>query len=85
MAMKFLVMVSVEAIKLGCTDDCQTIEEGYECIVPGTLCRKICGNGYQNDTEQCDDKNEIDNDGCTNCKVDEFYKCREWGMTWYDY
>jgi len=73
---------------LGCSDDCQTIEYGYECIEPGKLCRLICGNGYYNKTdkygeEECDDGNTIPDDGCTNCKVDYGYKCPVFGEPWY--
>lgn len=50
--------------------------------MPGQLCRKICGNGYQNATEECDDGNEDPNDGCTDCKVDFGYKCPVWGQLW---
>jgi len=73
---------------LGCTDDCQRIEDRYECIEPGKLCRLICGNGHYNKTleygeEQCDDGNTIEKDGCTKCEVDYGYKCPVFGQPWY--
>lgn len=72
---------------LGCSSDCLTIEYGYECIVPGQLCRLICGNGYHNKTdkygdEQCDIADSIYRKGCTNCRVDYGYKCPTFGEPW---
>lgn len=46
----------------------------------------MCGDGYesngpsqQDGRESCDDGNQIDNDGCTNCKIDVGYEFVEWG------
>lgn len=38
-------------------------------------CRPICGNGYPNVSEQCDDGNLVPNDGCTNCTIDPLMNC----------
>lgn len=35
----------------------------------------ICGDGYLNQEEQCDDGNNIDDDGCSSiCKIEDIYK-----------
>jgi fibro-slime domain-containing protein len=45
--------------------------------VPGTPCAKLggCGDGLLQNDEQCDDKNTVDHDGCTSCKVDSGWIC----------
>lgn len=30
----------------GCSADCQTVEDGYECLKWGEQCTKKCGNGH---------------------------------------
>ena len=34
-----------------------------------------CGNGALETSEECDDANNVSGDGCSNCKVDQFYEC----------
>jgi cysteine-rich repeat protein len=59
----------------GCSAVC-TIDSGYECPTPGTLCNKICSNGVINSPEACDDGNETPSDGCsTTCTLDSGYEC----------
>ena len=54
----------------GCSADCQTVEDGWECPTWGQPCRKICGNGVVDTytlstgvvvTEECDLGNSDDN------------------------
>jgi fibro-slime domain-containing protein len=41
---------------------------------------KNCGNGKQDATEQCDDGNKEDKDGCNRlCQIAADYQCPEWG------
>ena len=47
----------------GCSADCQTIEPGYECHVPGKPCTPICGDSMLTGSETCDDGNTTDGDG----------------------
>jgi len=55
----------------GCSSDCKTIGAGWDCPVPGIACRaKQCGDGMRRGSEQCDDGNPTNNDGCTACVVD---------------
>ncbi len=68
---------------VGCSDDCKTIETGWECPTWGSACRKICGNGLENAPEACDDGNQTPSDGCTSCTVDPGYKFKAWGQLWY--
>jgi|GEM_PF-6430655 len=41
-----------------------------------------CGDGIRDEFEECDDGNDIDGDGCTNCKVDPGYECNAEGDCW---
>ena len=67
----------------GCSDDCQTIEDGWACNqINGKSgkCTPICGDGklkgIENQTGYCDDGNLIPNDGCSNiCVVNSGYSC----------
>ncbi len=36
---------------------------------------QICGNNRWEGTEQCDDGNYIDGDGCSSCMIDQYYVC----------
>ncbi len=70
-----------KTLKIGCSKDCQTIEPGWECPFVGQPCRKICSNGYVNDTapytENCDDGNLNNGDGCdSTCHIEPGWKCR---------
>lgn len=49
----------------GCSSDCQVIEPGYRCIVPGRACTPICGDGVVKGGETCDDGNTESGDGCS--------------------
>jgi cysteine-rich repeat protein len=49
---------------LACTDDCMF--DGSGCTVEGW-----CGDGAINPDEQCDDGNDTDWDGCTDCAITE--------------
>jgi cysteine-rich repeat protein len=61
-------------------DACQGFDQGADCMFPGGsgLCdngacvSSVCGNGYIEPDELCDDENRDDLDGCRNdCKSDE--------------
>ena len=60
----------------GCSADCQTIEPGYECHVPGKPCTPICGDSMLTGSETCDDGNTTDGDGCSStCQVEAGATC----------
>ncbi len=48
-----------------CTATCQ-IETGWACSKPGRPCTPVCGDGLVRGTEQYDDHNRINGDGCDN-------------------
>ncbi|MCK5689991.1 DUF4215 domain-containing protein, partial [Myxococcota bacterium] len=52
-----------------------TEDSGWECS--GAICNLICGNGYtdEDNSEECDDGNDVAGDGCTACVVDEGWDC----------
>jgi len=65
----------------GCTNTC-TPEPGYTCFGDlGQLsnCQgapQVCGNGAVEGTEQCDDGDTADQDGCdSNCQIEDGYEC----------
>ncbi len=68
----------------GCDSHCQ-IETKFDCAnVPGaaTVCVPACGDGivqFSNFGEQCDDGNNVDGDGCTDCAVDAGWVCPSQG------
>lgn len=42
----------------------------------GSQCYSICGDGYKVETEECDDFNSIDLDGCSsNCETEVNWIC----------
>jgi len=59
--------------KDGCSDEC-AVEEGWTCSGVPSICSAICGDGITiiEGKEECDDKNSILNDGCSNsCKIEK--------------
>ncbi|MBN1961459.1 MAG: DUF4215 domain-containing protein, partial [Deltaproteobacteria bacterium] len=64
----------------GCDSSCIP-EPGWTCsnVVAPSKCDPICGDGLIRGNEQlanhCDDGNTINNDGCTNCVVDDLCTC----------
>lgn len=40
----------------------------------------VCGNGRMEDSEGCDDGNDVDGDGCTDCAMDTGYFCKNAGV-----
>jgi cysteine-rich repeat protein len=60
----------------GCSADCQTIEPGWECRVPGKPCTPICGDSKLTGSETCDDGNTTDGDGCSStCQIEPGSTC----------
>jgi fibro-slime domain-containing protein len=60
----------------GCSANCQTIEPGYQCRMPGKPCTPKCGDGVITASEACDDGNTTSGDGCSaTCKLEIGYKC----------
>lgn len=60
----------------GCAGDCQAVESGYVCPVPGRRCTPICGDGRVLATETCDDGNTFDGDGCSSyCLTEQGWDC----------
>jgi fibro-slime domain-containing protein len=67
----------------GCAADCRQVETGYVCPVAsgvGGRCivqvvGAVCPNGRLEYGEQCDDGNDVPDDGCTNCQTDAGYRC----------
>lgn len=62
----------------GCSDTCK-LEIGFDCDVvlyEETTCVKLCGNGVFDKraggyTEECDDKNSVSGDGCSDlCEIE---------------
>jgi cysteine-rich repeat protein len=60
----------------GCSATCQQEDPASYFCVPGSLCVELsCGDGARTPDEACDDGNPADDDGCTDCVVDEGYRC----------
>jgi cysteine-rich repeat protein len=60
----------------GCSGDCKTIEDGFECRVPGKPCTPICGDSKKKGSEACDDGNTTDGDGCSStCQIEPGSTC----------
>ncbi|MBN2576974.1 MAG: DUF4215 domain-containing protein, partial [Deltaproteobacteria bacterium] len=65
----------------GCSADCSTIEDGYQCRVPGRECRPFCGDSKLIGTELCDDGNSESGDGCSStCQIEPGFDCPELGQ-----
>ena len=45
------------------------------------VCSPDCGNGALSGIELCDDGNDVLNDGCTNCVIDDAYICNRLDST----
>ena len=65
----------------GCDASCK-VEEGYDCqrldntSINPDICTLLCGNGALEPSEECDDYNTLDGDGCTStCIVESGYSC----------
>ena len=68
----------------GCSSTC-IVEDGYSCSRTGSTsstpdtCTSLCGNGALEAVnayvEACDDGNLVNNDGCTNCVIDDSHTC----------
>ncbi|MDJ0766529.1 MAG: hypothetical protein QNJ97_26380 [Myxococcota bacterium] len=50
-------------------DDCDICPEGWEADQD---CVEVCGNGFITQSEECDDLNEVQWDGCDACSIVEF-------------
>jgi len=60
----------------GCSADCMTVEEGYQCRVPGKRCTPLCGDGKLFGGEKCDDGNSVSGDGCSStCQIEPGADC----------
>jgi cysteine-rich repeat protein len=61
----------------GCSSDCQTIDDGYYCPVPGKACSPLCGDGkILKGDEKCDDGNTENGDGCSStCQIEAGADC----------
>jgi fibro-slime domain-containing protein len=65
----------------GCSGDCQTVETGYECRVPGKKCTPKCGDSLLFGSEQCDDGNAVSGDGCSStCQLEPGADCPTLGQ-----
>ncbi|HEY3499218.1 MAG TPA: fibro-slime domain-containing protein, partial [Polyangiaceae bacterium] len=52
------------------------VEPGWECPVPGRSCTPVCGDEELIGSEQCDDGNRADGDGCSSrCAVEPGSMC----------
>ncbi|CAK76180.1 unnamed protein product (macronuclear) [Paramecium tetraurelia] len=62
---------------LDCMDgQCIKCDDGYEII--NNICLDICGNGIKSEKEECDDKNLISQDGCSDeCKIEINWTCSQ--------
>eukprot|EP01017_Pseudomicrothorax_dubius_P027204 TRINITY_DN3103_c0_g1_i3.p1 TRINITY_DN3103_c0_g1~~TRINITY_DN3103_c0_g1_i3.p1 ORF type:complete len:509 (+),score=-25.05 TRINITY_DN3103_c0_g1_i3:119-1645(+) len=61
-------------------NECLVCQSGY-VLVRGRSCLATCGNGVVEGVEECDDGNNIPNDGCTNCTIDQGYFCYSRGKS----
>ena len=62
----------------GCAANCDGVDSGYECRVPGRVCIPACGDGRKLGGEGCDDGNTMDGDGCSVvCQVEPGAVCTE--------
>jgi len=60
----------------GCSSDCQGVDPGYICSVPGKPCTPKCGDGVIKPLEACDDGNTASGDGCSaSCRVEPGFQC----------
>jgi cysteine-rich repeat protein len=60
----------------GCSRDCNTVEHGWRCPLPGKRCIPACGDGILIGGELCDDGNNNDGDGCSSfCLIEPGYRC----------
>jgi fibro-slime domain-containing protein len=60
----------------GCAADCQSIEKGWQCPVPGKPCVPICGDGVVELGKPCDDGNTKNGDGCSaTCRTEPGWSC----------
>ncbi|CAD8092480.1 unnamed protein product [Paramecium primaurelia] len=76
--------------EIECSNNCQLCQQG-QCILCNesyalsqmeNQCKSICGDGILKDDEECDDKNFIDNDGCSkNCKIEQDFVCKNFEYT----
>ncbi|CAG9323274.1 unnamed protein product [Blepharisma stoltei] len=55
----------------GTSDTCISCNSGYYNISNACLAQ-VCGDGIIEGSEQCDDGNYINGDGCSNCKIDVY-------------
>jgi fibro-slime domain-containing protein len=60
----------------GCSANCQSITDGWQCRVPGKPCTPICGDSKLEGGENCDDGNTLNGDGCSiTCQVEPGADC----------
>ena len=64
----------------GCSADCKTVEDGYQCRQQGKPCVPLCGDGKKIGSETCDDGNNTSGDGCSStCQKEPGADCPEVG------
>lgn len=81
-----LVMMEIITVETGktlliyhnrCNSDCSAKEKGYACPTVGAACYIVCGDGYYQSGEGCDDNNLKNNDGCSNtCGIETGWDCK---------
>ena len=60
----------------GCSADCASARDGFSCVT-GTLliaatCEEVCGDGYKTVSEECEDQNTDNLDGCNSeCFIED--------------
>jgi fibro-slime domain-containing protein len=60
----------------GCSGDCNKVETGWQCRVPGKPCIPLCGDGVMIGSETCDDGNTTNGDGCSStCQTEPGATC----------
>ncbi|CAD8124659.1 unnamed protein product [Paramecium sonneborni] len=71
----------IEPAKLGClkmiNQQCFFCELGWQFDIVQQDCIPICGNKIEQAYEECDDGNDIANDGCYNCKFECSLDCQD--------
>ena len=51
------------------------VDFGFKCSGTPSVCTSECGDGLLASSEECDDKNDEEDDGCFECLIESGYTC----------